>query len=61
MKVLTPLKAIRAHCIECSGGEKKEVRECPIVRCTLYPYRMGKRPQQDICIDEVELSSKTEG
>jgi len=61
LKVLTPLKAIRAHCIECSGGEKKEVKECPMERCPLYPYRMGKRPQKDVSVDEVELSSKNEG
>lgn len=60
MKVLTPIKAIRAHCIECSGGAKKEVRECPIENCPLYPYRMGKRPKLDISIDEVEAAQKNE-
>ena len=37
-------KAIRAHCVECSGGLTAEVRECVIVDCALYPFRMGKRP-----------------
>lgn len=60
MEVLTPIKAIRAYCIECSGGQKKEVKECPITKCTLYPYRMGKRPKKDICIDEAELVQKSE-
>ena len=60
MEVLTPIKAIRAYCIECSGGQKKEVKECPIAKCTLYPYRMGKRPKKDISIDEVELVQKSE-
>lgn len=41
---LTPLKAIRAKCLDCSGGVVSEVRECRIVSCTLHPYRMGKRP-----------------
>ena len=44
-RILTPLKAIRANCIDCSGGQTKEVRECVIKHCPLYPYRMGKRPQ----------------
>ena len=44
-KTLTPIKAIRAKCLECSGGQTKEVRECPILDCGLYPYRMGKRPK----------------
>lgn len=45
-KVLTPIKAIRAKCLDCSAGQKKEVRLCPVVDCSLYPYRMGKRPTQ---------------
>lgn len=28
---LTPLKAIKKHCLECSGYEKKQVRECVII------------------------------
>ena len=27
---LTPLRAIKKHCLECSGYEKKQVRECVI-------------------------------
>ena len=42
MKILTPLKAIRAKCIDCSGFELKAVRECPVKDCVLYPLRMGK-------------------
>lgn len=59
MKVLTPIKAIRAHCIECSGGQKKEVRECPIENCSLFPYRMGKRPVVDKVVDDGEFDEKS--
>jgi hypothetical protein len=45
--MLTPVKAIRAKCLECSGGSKKEVRLCRIEDCALFPYRMGKRPKID--------------
>ena len=51
-KKLTPVKAIRAKCIDCSCGDKKEVRLCPIEWCPLWPYRMGKRPVKDANIDE---------
>lgn len=44
MKVLTPIKAIRAKCIDCCCGDKKEVRECSITDCPIWLYRMGKRP-----------------
>ena len=41
-KKLTPLKAIRQNCIECSGGSLKDVKDCIIPDCPLYQYRMGK-------------------
>lgn len=43
-KRLTPIKAIRAKCLECSGDNSAEVRNCVIPSCPLYPYRMGKNP-----------------
>lgn len=42
--MLTPLKAIRKKCLECSNYQYKEVELCPIKDCPLYPYRLGKRP-----------------
>ena len=42
---LTPIKAIRAKCLDCCCGNTAEVRRCPAVKCTLHPYRMGKRPK----------------
>lgn len=47
MKRLTPIKAIRAKCLECCCGQAKEVRECEIKKCALYPYRMGHRPKDE--------------
>jgi len=41
-KPLTPLKAIRKKCVDCSGGELKEVRNCQFAGCPLYPLRMGR-------------------
>lgn len=41
---MTAIKAIRAYCIECSGGNKNEVRLCNLKDCPLYPYRLGKNP-----------------
>ncbi|MHC4622135.1 MAG: hypothetical protein ACYTEQ_30730 [Planctomycetota bacterium] len=46
-KLLTPLKAIRAKCLDCCCKQVKEIRECPIVDCALWPYRMGRRPSAD--------------
>ena len=41
---LTPLKAIRAKCLDCSAGSAHEVSQCAIPACPLYPYRLGKNP-----------------
>ena len=43
-KILTPLKSIRAKCLECSNGSFAEVRLCPIVDCNLYAFRLGRNP-----------------
>ena len=43
-KRLTPIKAIRAKCLDCMGGSSKEVRLCNIPECSLFPYRLGKNP-----------------
>lgn len=44
-KILTPIKAIRAWCINCSGFNVAEVRNCDRTKCPLYPYRMGHNPK----------------
>ncbi len=43
---LTPLRAIKKHCLECSGYEKKQVRECVIRDCVLFSYRQGNNPNR---------------
>lgn len=34
------LIAIHKHCLACSGGSKKEMQNCRIKDCNLWPYRM---------------------
>ena len=38
------IKTVRAHCIDCSGGQSSEVKSCQCKICNLYPYRMGRDP-----------------
>lgn len=33
------LAAIRAHCLNCSGGSRKEVHECKVTNCALWRFR----------------------
>ncbi len=45
-KKLSPLRAIRAKCLDCSGGSRKEVKLCVIPDCTLFQYRFGHDPSR---------------
>ena len=40
----TPVKAIRKKCLDCCCGSHKEVNECTVIKCAIYPYRFGRRP-----------------
>jgi len=42
---LTPMRALRAKCLDCSGGSPMEVKYCVIPECPLWAYRFGKRPE----------------
>ena len=56
---LTPIKAIRAKCLDCVADQPQEVRLCIDEKCPLWPYRMGHRPkkeQEPIEEDENEKS-----
>jgi hypothetical protein len=57
---LSPLRAIRKHCLDCQGGNSRAVAECtagpqnPLVLedpetytpCSLYEYRLGTNPHR---------------
>ena len=58
---LTPIKAIRAKCLDCCGGQTKEVRLCSIEKCPLYQYRMGHRPKAEETPTEETNGEKTRG
>lgn len=42
---LVGMKAIRAKCFDCSGGNFAEVRKCVSVACSLWPLRLGSIPR----------------
>lgn len=44
MIITSPIKAIRAKCIDCCAGDKNEVKLCTCPDCALYPFRLGKNP-----------------
>ena len=40
----SPIKAIRAKCVDCCAGDMSEVRKCVATGCPLWPFRMGRNP-----------------
>ena len=56
---LTPMRAIRAKCVDCCCGNTAEVRRCPAKKCALHPYRMGKRPKVGTDTPESESAENT--
>lgn len=43
-KHLTPIKAVRAKCLDCCCDNANEVKYCPSEQCALWQYRMGHNP-----------------
>lgn len=43
---ITPLKAIRLKCLDCSCGSPKEVKQCTAEGCPLHPFRFGRNPRR---------------
>jgi hypothetical protein len=46
MNKVTPLRAIREYCLECSNNSFVEVKNCPVRDCPLYLYRLGRNPKR---------------
>lgn len=54
----SPMKAIRAFCLECCGGSSNEVKLCVSKNCALYPFRFGKNP--NIKLTDEQKAQKAE-
>jgi hypothetical protein len=54
-KALTPIKAIRVKCRECMTNHVKEIRNCSATSCSLFNYRMGKRPTGNTNLKKPEV------
>ncbi len=59
MRTNTPMRAIRAKCLECCCGSAAEVRRCTIPHCSLYPYRFGHRPESNLSAETPTFSGGT--
>jgi len=37
--------SIKYYCLECVGFSHSKVQQCTETKCSLYPYRLGERPE----------------
>lgn len=40
----TTYQAVRKRCVDCMGGERFRIKDCPISDCLLWPHRFGTTP-----------------
>ena len=59
IKISTPIKTIRKMCLDCTSGSYKSIRFCLQVKCPLWCYRMGKRPDSVTRSTYSEFAGKT--
>lgn len=53
----TRKQAIKAKCLDCSGGIRAEVRRCSATNCPLWPYRLGTEQKNVGNSETAELSA----
>ena len=53
MKEITPMKAIRKKCLDCSCGSSEEVKNCFAKKCPLYQFRFGYKLDENGNLDLV--------
>jgi hypothetical protein len=54
---MSPLKAIREKCRDCSCYQLNEIRACEALKCPLWPFRAGRHPW----LAEAEKTRRFEG
>jgi hypothetical protein len=60
MNKLSPLKSIRLKCLDCSNGSASEVRNCAIIHCSLYAFRLGKNPHRQGIGNHAKFAEKSQ-
>lgn len=50
MERLSPMKAIRAKCLDCTCDQQAEVRLCEIKTCALWRFRMGREERDELYV-----------
>lgn len=59
-EIKSPVKAIRAFCLDCCGGNANDVRDCVSKICPLKPFRFGRNPylRREMSDEQKEANAK---
>ena len=57
-KSISPLKAIRAKCLDCCCFQSSEVRLCPNKDCPLWYFRFGKNKTRKPTKSQIEAGKR---
>jgi len=60
-EITSPIKAIRAKCLDCCCDQFVEVKLCVSTNCPLHPFRFGKNPFTKRTVSEATLQALKEG
>ena len=58
-KPISPLKAIRAKCLDCSCNQINEIKLCSVTNCALYPFRLART--HSVNIENIRRKRKDNG
>lgn len=58
--VLSAVRAIRKHCLECVGWSSDEVKRCTARLCALYPFRFGYDPGRRAAMTNAQRERRAE-
>jgi hypothetical protein len=60
VKKLTPAQAIKEKCLECSCGDKLEVKLCEIKKCALWSFRPGVKERKTRVLSDEQRTAAGE-
>ena len=52
---------IRAHCLDCMGGQRSVVARCNSEKCRLWPYRLPPEDAGRVYLIDEDADTVTEG
>jgi hypothetical protein len=55
---MSPMQAIRAHCLDCCAGSANEVKLCAARCCPSWPFRLGRNPWREVSEAQREQGRK---